>query len=157
VINHDKFVIHNGSLLTARLTGASYQWVNCTRGYKLMDTATNLSYVAKTNEEYAVIMTKDGCTDTSDCVLVTNASAKFANLFRFILKPNPNNGKFIIQSSIQEPVDIRILDLGGKLVFEATDIHLNTFQFNLKLNAGIYFIQAKGFHNQQFTQKFIIE
>ncbi len=157
IINHDKFVIHNGSLLTARLTGASYQWVNCTRGYKLMDTATSRSYIAKTNEEYAVILTKDGCTDTSDCVLVTNASAKFANLFQFILKPNPNNGNFIIQSSLEEPVDIRILDLGGKLVFEANDIRLNAFSFNLKLNAGIYFIQAKGFHNQQFIQKFIIE
>jgi len=157
VINHDKFVIHNGSLLTARLTGATYQWTNCTRGYKLMDTATNRSYVAKTNEEYAVIMTKDGCTDTSECVLVTNASTKNANLLRFILKPNPNSGKFTIQSAHKGLVSLSIFDLSGKLVYTEKNVSIESHVIQLSLKAGIYQACITDAHNQQHTEKLLIE
>lgn len=157
VINHDKFIIHNGSLLTARLTGATYQWINCTRGNKLMDTATNRSFVAKTNEEYGVILTKDGCTDTSDCVLVTNASTKNANILRFSVKPNPNKGVFTIESNQKDLVKLQIFDLTGKLVYSVQNIEIDQHSVKLDIQPGIYQIKITDTNNQPFTQKILIE
>ena len=157
VINHDKYVIHNGSLLTARLTGATYQWVSCTRGYKLMDTATNRSYIAKINEEYAVIMTKDGCTDTSDCVLVTNASAKNTNLLKFTVKPNPNSGKFTIQSPHKGLVNLNIYDVSGKLIYTANNVSIENQLIHFFVKPGIYQISITDANNQQHTEKLLIE
>lgn len=98
IIQNDLTVIHDGSLLTAKLGMASYQWVYCDRNMTPIDQATNQSFVAKSNESYAVIITKNGCTDTSECVVVVNAGSKSINKSLTNIYPNPSRGVFEISS-----------------------------------------------------------
>jgi hypothetical protein len=157
ILNPDKYVIHNGSLLTARNTNATYQWLNCTRNYKVMDSATKRSFIAKTNEEYAVAVTENGCTDTSDCVLVTNASRKNLNAIEFSLKPNPNSGKFIINSNQSSPSTFIISDLTGKIIYKKANVNLNQYELSIQTKPGIYNIQIISKDNQTVSQKLIIQ
>ena len=88
----DDYVIHNGSLLTARNTNAQYQWLNCSQGYKIIDGATSRNYIAPANLIYAVELTEAGCKDTSDCVQVTNAALSKIEDLGIQIHPNPSFG-----------------------------------------------------------------
>lgn len=65
-------VTQSGELLSASETGAVYQWMNCGSNL-LIAGASSQTYSAFFNGSYAVIVTKNGCTDTSGCYTVTTA------------------------------------------------------------------------------------
>jgi hypothetical protein len=60
-------VSQNGITLTANAVGASYQWVNCNTGYSVVTGETGFSFLPTVNADYAVIVTQNGCIDTSAC------------------------------------------------------------------------------------------
>ncbi len=62
-------VTQAGSNLTASASGATYQWLDC-NGYTLVGGQTSQSYTASTSGSYAVRVTQNGCTDTSNCFAV---------------------------------------------------------------------------------------
>jgi hypothetical protein len=55
-----------GSALTATASGATYQWLDCYSSTPL-SSQTAQSYTATVSGTYAVIVTQNGCTDTSAC------------------------------------------------------------------------------------------
>ena len=70
--SNDTTVNQNQALLTAVQNGATYQWVDCSNNFGPIPGATNQSYTKATaNGSYAVIITANGCTDTSACHNVT--------------------------------------------------------------------------------------
>jgi len=66
----DVSVSQAGALLTANETGATYQWLDCPV-MTAIGGATNQSYNATSNGNYAVVVTKNGCSDTSVCYTIT--------------------------------------------------------------------------------------
>jgi PKD repeat protein len=58
-------------LLTANETDATYQWIDCTNGNIEIAGATGVSYEPTVNGEYALEVTKYGCTVTSDCITIS--------------------------------------------------------------------------------------
>ncbi|MBO6518055.1 MAG: T9SS type A sorting domain-containing protein [Bacteroidia bacterium] len=54
--------------LLAQETMSSYQWYNCDRN-EIIPGATERAFVPNTSARYAVILSKSGCTDTSQCIL----------------------------------------------------------------------------------------
>ena len=55
-----------GTTLTASAVGAGYQWLNC-NGYSIIAGQSTQSYTANVSGSYAVIVTQNGCADTSEC------------------------------------------------------------------------------------------
>ncbi|MEI8204074.1 MAG: T9SS type A sorting domain-containing protein [Bacteroidota bacterium] len=55
-----------GTTLTATASGAGYQWLNC-NGYSIIAGQSAQSYTASASGSYAVIVTQNGCADTSEC------------------------------------------------------------------------------------------
>lgn len=135
-------VTQAGEVLTSDEIGATYQWLDCeTLG--AIAGATNQSYTATSNGSYAVVVTKDGCTDTSACSTVSGIGI-IENDFGtgLLLYPNPTNGNFSVDlGNMYQNVNIRLMDLNGKL------IELNSYNegqiFNLKIeeSAGVYLLQ----------------
>src|SRR5690606_31304812 len=62
----DASVTQNGGTLTANTGAASYQWINCNGNIPIAG-ATQQSFTAGTNGSYAVIVTTNDCSDTSEC------------------------------------------------------------------------------------------
>lgn len=63
-------VVQNANTLIASATG-TYQWIDCNNNNAPIAGATNQYYNATANGDYAVIVTQNGCSDTSLCFNVT--------------------------------------------------------------------------------------
>lgn len=141
IITVNSSVTQVGGLLTADESGAVYQWLNCP-AMSPISGAISQSYNATANGEYAVIVTNNGCSDTSSCHTVIEVGI-IENDFRdkLLLHPNPTSGNFSIDlGSMQESVSISITDITGRLVHSKT--FKNSQLLNLKLAEpkGVYII-----------------
>lgn len=123
-------------------SNATYQWYDCTNQYAL-PADTNQSFTPWIPSTYRVIVTKDGCTDTSACITVNKVGLNEPyNPLSVNIYPNPSKGNFQIQlGKAAGEVEISVLDINGKLVLEkishssATTIDLSS------MPAGIYILQ----------------
>jgi hypothetical protein len=135
---------HSELTITANNSNASYVWLDCDDNYSVLPGETNQSYTASANGNYAVQLTENGCVDTSACVAITTVGiieTTFSD--EFILYPNPTNGAFSIQfGSPQTNVELKIMDLSGKVIENKTfDIAL-LIELDLDELQGIYLIEV---------------
>lgn len=136
LVNHVK--------ITANDSLASYQWIDCNNGNVPITGDTNRSFVATANGNYAVVLNKNGCVDTSECiqVLTVGIARNSVEQFSINLYPNPNTGRFTIEvdkSKVSQ--NYQIFNLEGSIIQEGrlssrhTLIDLNGF------GKGIYFFR----------------
>ena len=89
-------VTSSPSDLTSNQAGATYQWVSCP-SYSDISGETSQSFAPSSNGAYAVIVTINGCTDTSDCTSFMNNVGIEDNPDAIIaIYPNPSTGQFSI-------------------------------------------------------------
>ncbi len=113
--------IQNGWILaSANDSGTSYQWVDCTNGYASIPGATDSSFFPASNGDYAVVLTKGNCSDTSACLAYYEFSMEDPNYSRGWLAfyPNPTYGRIHIQTKGPGPATIAVSDLSGKTVYK---------------------------------------
>lgn len=63
----DPSVTNTNLTLSANSSGLQYQWVDCNDNYNWINGETNQSFTPDQNGSYAVIVTGNACSDTSDC------------------------------------------------------------------------------------------
>jgi len=115
-------VTNNSPTLVAEDTSGTYQWVNCDDSYSPIAGETDASYTAIANGNYAVILTQNGCTDTSACEIIDNVGLNNKYLAdEIIVSPNPSSGQFSVTSSVMIQ-KITVIDNMGRIV--------NTFNVN---------------------------
>ena len=66
----DSTVVQNGATLNANMTGADYQWLDCDNNLAVIAGETSQSFTPSVTGNYAVVVTLNGCSDTSACFLV---------------------------------------------------------------------------------------
>lgn len=89
----------NGTQLSSAATGATYQWLKC-NPYSVISGATNQTYTATANGDYAVAVTQNGCTDTSNCMAVNSVGLNNYSVNHLItISPNPANSIFEIKGA----------------------------------------------------------
>lgn len=115
----DTAVVQTGNQLDAVLSGAAYQWVDCSNGYAAVDGAVAQSFTPGASGSYAVIVTQNNCSDTSSCypVLITGIDEVSENHI-VIIYPNPSSevrGVDIVANA-DENASIEVFDITGKLV-----------------------------------------
>jgi hypothetical protein len=110
-------VAQSGSSIWSNTAGASYQWINC-KDNSIIQGAIGQGYTVTTGGTFAVIITQDGCTDTSNCVTVIGVGMlDYSHLNQVQLYPNPTSGKMVLNSFA--PFDdalVTILDFTGQIV-----------------------------------------
>lgn len=138
----DLSVTQSGPVLTATLSGAAYQWIDCAT-HTPINGATAQTYTAAGNGEYAVIITQGACSDTSMCYKVITTGIQEENTNAVVIYPNPNNGAFIIKGSTEGTYEI-ISEIGQLIQrFELQNQNQFTAHIN-DLPAGIYIIRGIG-------------
>jgi PKD repeat protein len=154
--NPDTSVILNGNIITANAIGADYQWVDCLNGNMLISGEANQSYTVATNGSYAVIVTLNGCSDTSSCVDINGigVSEYSEASLKFIVYPNPTEGVFKIENLGAKIEKIELYNLLGEMVY-----HEFIYNFNKEviLNissqpSGIYFLNCKSENEEQILK-----
>ena len=141
----DISVTENSPTLTANVSGATYQWVDCNNSYAVLTAETNQSFTATVNGSYAVVVSNNNCIDTSDCIDVIKAGIYESSLESVLtVYPNPFTNQAFIQYTNPQKNQylIRILDIKGVVVFERQKITNSKTIFERKeISAGVYFVE----------------
>jgi hypothetical protein len=133
-------VTNNSPTLMANASSGTFQWVECEEGFNPIIGETNNSFTANTNGSYAVIVTQNGCTDTSACETVGNVGIEEFNLNNLSIYPNPTNGTITIdnESLIKSAV---VTDATGRIIMEKTP-NMEVFELDLSnCSKGVYTIE----------------
>ncbi len=124
--------------------GDGYQWLNCPE-MSVINGEVGASFSVTENGGYAVIITKNGCVDTSDCIDITGIGI-LENDFGdgFLVFPNPTNGNFSIDLGAQFlNTSISISNLSGKQVYLFNYKQTQTVDIELNEPSGVYFISVE--------------
>ncbi|NNC85779.1 MAG: T9SS type A sorting domain-containing protein [Bacteroidia bacterium] len=135
----------NGFTITATVIGGGYQWVDCDNGFAPIAGETNQSFTATVNGNFAVLITENGCTDTSSCFSITGLTIDENQLKSNIqLYPNPVTDKLIVEFNQDiSNISISLVNALGQEVVEEFIPTQNNVELNLnELNAGIYFLHV---------------
>ncbi len=137
-------VTTTGATISASATGASYQWINCATNQPV-NGAVGASFTATANGSYAVIVTQNGCSATSECVAITDLGTGTFVQKEWKVYPNPVVDQLFIETD--EATDIVITDMTGKTISsQVLNSGINTIGTG-ELSAGMYFINsASGAH-----------
>jgi hypothetical protein len=125
VINTNLTVVNTSPTLTSNelAAGTTHQWIDCGNSNAPIAGATSISYTATVNGSYAVIVTKNNCTDTSACQIVANIGLKeVTSDLNVTLFPNPTNDFVKVQYADITVLNIEILDATGKLIFSQKQV-----------------------------------
>ncbi len=139
------FVTQTGNFFSANATGATYQWLSC-NPYQEIIGETNQTFTATANGNYAVVVTENGCTDTSACYTVIGIGINDVNLLAHIeLYPNPAHDQLQLQSStILQNAEITVWNMMGQTLLSDKNISGKNYVIDLtSLAAGNYYIQVR--------------
>lgn len=152
VTHIDDSVNINGAVLTANAVqqnGATYQWVDCDDNYMPIPSAKNRIYKTVKNGKYAVIITENNCSDTSECITVDFTGVNTARQSSFKIYPNPTKGKLTIETT--SDVQLSITNILGEVVY-FTNLVGKKNEVNLEqLANGMYFVNIVSKFEQQTT------
>lgn len=144
VINIDTSVTRNQATLTANAVNAGYQWINCNNGNMPIPGKTNMTFQPDQNGNYAVIITQNGCSDTSSCYSVQGLDITEMTTSSFVrLYPNPATSSVnILLEYYLRDASIRLTDAIGQVMFRDTQIHGNNLSIDISNYAdGLYFVE----------------
>lgn len=112
-------VTATSATLTAdrNLSGTTYQWIDCDTNQPISG-ETNQSFTPTASGNYAVVLTTNGCTDTSNCYAFSTLSTSTFESNKITLYPNPTTGKIYTTLSPGEILKVHIYDSLGRLVSE---------------------------------------
>lgn len=137
-------VTQNGITLTVNLSGAEYQWIDCSTGLPVSGANAQSFTTSEIMGSYAAIVTSNGCSDTSNCFDVDQSGISSESIEVSIL-PNPFNDKISINWGYNPIQIISLIDASGKkvLTLDIKDIQ----EYNLDLSTfkkGVYFLRLNG-------------
>jgi hypothetical protein len=135
----DASITQNGSTLTANVSGASYQWVDCNNGNTPIASETNQSFTATSNGDYTVVITDGTCAITSDCFNINTVELKQYYKQSISVYPNPASYELNVEYGNLIIEKMHMIDGRGKMV---KAINPNTKSINIAdLPKGIYILQ----------------
>jgi hypothetical protein len=141
----DNSVTQSGVNLSANVTGATYQWLDCDNNNAVINGETDQNYTASVNGDYAVQITESGCVDTSDCFSIASVNI-FENSFgkELVIFPNPTKGNFSIDlGSNFESTKINIMDINGELIQRKIFYKSQNLNLNLTAPNGVYILSIE--------------
>jgi hypothetical protein len=128
-------------------TASNYQWINCNDN-SLMIGETYTTFTATEDGEYAVVITKGSCSDTSDCVTIAGVGINEKSVLDVSIYPNPNKGEFTIQT-LNGTGLVNIYTIDGKFITSVKIIDSNQLISLGDFERGVYFVNIIGISSQK--------
>ncbi|OUL61122.1 T9SS type A sorting domain-containing protein [Flavobacterium sp. AJR] len=155
-VAHNLAVTFGGNnVLSASQSGATYQWYQCSDNSPIVG-EVGQSFTPTANGSYKVAITLNGCTVSSQCVVVsTLATPEFEKKAQFIMYPNPSKG--VVNINTDHDSDLNIVNQWGQTIKKVKVSADTTNSINIEsLTDGIYFIcEVNG--NKVITHKLILK
>lgn len=155
----DTTVSTSGNSIGSNEPGAVYQWYNCTLTLPILN-ATAQYYIAQIDGSYAVIITKNGCIDTSNCRWINVIGIEENGIDEKIkIYPNPANDKLYIDlGNSLGSGKIELINNSGQVLIENKIANLQKLELNIRhLPPGEYFIRLIVEEKQVYVEKVVKE
>ncbi len=142
MVNLDSTIRKNGDTLFANQIGATYQWLDCNKNFEQIIGDTNRNFIAKKSGNYAVNISKNSCLITSACTSILKTDLKNLNELNFFhIYPNPTNGIFTIETSLNYDLNYEVFDMTGKLILKGKTSN-NSIGIDIsEYSQGVYFLK----------------
>jgi hypothetical protein len=140
--------------LVANAASAIYQWMYCDSS--ILAGEVNQNLLADSNEWFAVIVTQNGCVDTSACYsLSTVSTSEISAPDNFTLTPNPSIGIILIDRKELEMYSMDFYNALGQKVFSKENCRSQTQVDISSFDRGCYIVVLIG--NKSVYRKKIIK
>ncbi|AEA45322.1 hypothetical protein Fluta_3350 [Fluviicola taffensis DSM 16823] len=143
-------VTNQGNTITALATAATYHWIDCATN-QTINGATNVSFTPTQNGSYAVIVTQNGCSDTSNCIAITTLGLEALTQSSWRIYPNPASEQLFID--VNEVTEIILVDLTGKTIQRVTLNSGHNLISLIGLSSGVYFIRSESGAIEKFVKE----
>ncbi len=132
------------SLISNENNGSNYRWLDCDNNYEELANGPSNRYQLTKAGNYAVEITKYGCTQLSDCKQVNFVGINENDPSSLSVYPNPSQGKmFIAGNYLDEIKTIKVTDLSGKdIPFEIIKENESFVIDFLDIESGVYFMSC---------------
>ncbi|MEQ8907932.1 MAG: T9SS type A sorting domain-containing protein [Vicingaceae bacterium] len=129
-----------------------YQWVDCNNNYASIPGESAQSFTPSKGGRYAVIVLKNGCQDTSECVLSTVGLSENSIFSQMEVFPNPTKNNLNVEIDQEGIFNYQLFDLNGKLVRsgDVKEGHLNIKKGDL---SGLYHLKIMSQYGQSAFRK----
>jgi hypothetical protein len=139
-------ITETSGTFTTPVAGADYQWLFCNTGLPI-NNATGQSYTPTFGGSYAVIITLNGCTDTSGCLQSQSFSAtgidEMDNNSQFKVF-NHGNSVSIKNSGADMLAELAIVNANGQTLLQQKAVISSEYKIStVELPAGVYFVLLK--------------
>lgn len=136
----DLTITRSGANLISAVSGAQYQWYDCSENQiSIIPFETEQTFSPLWDGSYFVVITANGCVDTTACYPYTIAGTADLSANKFILFPNPSiDGKFNFSTDF-EIISMTFCDLTGRKVNFDVDL-VNKIIHGDNLPQGTYFV-----------------
>ncbi|MEN8928981.1 MAG: LamG-like jellyroll fold domain-containing protein [Flavobacteriales bacterium] len=149
----DDSVFRVGGRITAWDTWAGHQWVRCDSNFAPINGETSRTILATQAGDYAVIVSRGVCVDTSDCINIMLSGLDENRSTNFSVFPNPATDYITLGSEIPfSKKNLAIYNTTGQLIKNITSTR-NRIDIE-NLTNGLYFIQITT-NNTIYHSKFI--
>ncbi len=151
-INSANATIQQNTAVTLEATSpgaTAYQWINCSNN-NVIGGAINQTYTSPINGTYAVIVTQNGCQDTSDCITISEVGI-VENDFGtdFIVYPNPTFGHLYFEMGQNySKIQVKLFATNGELIKENIILDSSGFELQIDGAPGMYFIEIESDHKK---------
>jgi hypothetical protein len=158
--NIQAVITNNLGNLTAN-AATTYQWLRCgDSSFTLIPGATNQIYVPGVSGGYAVVVSINGCIDTSDCFNYTAPNGiNIIKEGKYSIVPNPATGLVEISTNDFDIQQINIFNqIGQKLQVLIYESNKRQVTFDVgSIPKGVYFLQLIGTKSEVYNTKLIKE
>jgi hypothetical protein len=157
VTSIDTSLTMDHATLTSKASGAGYQWINCNNGNAPIEGETGRSFTAGYSGNYAVVINKNGCIDTSSCyaLLVTGIQQRQTEN-KITISPNPTSGDLYIDLGKEyEAMIVSIRNFTSQLISTSQYFKADKLHLRIEGEAGMYFINIVTSEGNQTTFKVV--
>lgn len=131
------------TLYAENLSATSYQWIDCMNGNQAISGATNSSFSPLQDGQYAVIVSENGCTDTSACFVYSTAGMAELTDMDWSVYPNPTSGQVSIEFTELVEGTIELLGVDGKRIAMCPIGLQKIVQIQINEAPGIYLLRVQ--------------
>ncbi len=143
IVSLNPSIALTGSTFSATPSGAAYQWLDCSNESAILLGETSQNFTPTENGLYSVVVTQNGCVDTSSCLEID-----FLNLFdlhnesHLIHIPNPLGDHNVINfNKLYSSINYIFTDITGRVVLTKNLQNTDKMEFELNAPTGIYYLK----------------
>ena len=122
--------------------GVTFQWLNCNTN-TIIPGEIGQVYTVTSSGDYAVIVTENGCSDTSACTNFIIIGVNEIDDNKITISPNPTHDNITVHfENITDIKNVVLTDVQGKIIFQSK-LPNNNLQIDLQNNSkGIYMLSV---------------